>query len=493
MKNRKNTHKKKSRIEEIKASSSKNNKVIITDNSNSYLPLNAVVSNKNGDIFELEDYGAVGMSGNEPVLMTYSQVVDMPYGSELMMLPNTKPLVFSFDRGRFEVLHDNPYQPGEEIFPVAVFNSPGYVNRYFCAYEHCDKNFFLPLFSYGAVGWSDVGNNSSYQEDGLSNATKTGGFMSAAICVDTEPRQDLRLMPQEGIVAGVEDMRNKYPKNRLMRHLEKCALIYGCPAAKNFFLGRYEAPIPTSKVCNANCLGCISLQVENNLMACQDRITFIPEPVEIKEVALEHLIKVKDSVASFGQGCEGDPLTSFHVIEPALRSVREKTDAGTLNMNTNAGMPDKLSKLFDAGLDSIRVSINSVRESCYTAYFRPRSYRYSDVIRSIDIAAKKDKFISINYLNCPGVTDSEMEFTALKKFLSQYCVNMIQWRNMNYDPLSYLRIMEQAGGVTPALGMEKIIRELERDFPKLRHGYFNPPKEKCAVKQPLYGNIKGKV
>ncbi|MBF0468456.1 MAG: radical SAM protein, partial [Desulfamplus sp.] len=245
-----------------------------------------------------------------------------------------------------------------------------------------------------------------------------------------------------------------------------------------FFLGRYEAPIPTSTVCNANCLGCISLQRENNLMACQDRISFVPESLEIAQVAVEHLPKVKNSVASFGQGCEGDPLTAFHVIEPAIRQIRENTDAGTINMNTNAGMPQRLAKLFDAGLDSVRVSMNSVRESCYTAYFRPRNYTYADVLKSIAIAGNKGKFVSVNYLNCPGVTDSEKEFMALKKFLESYPVNMIQWRNLNYDPLGYLRSMEQAGGESPSLGMEWIIRELEKDFPYLIHGYFNPPKEK---------------
>ncbi|MBF0377546.1 MAG: radical SAM protein [Desulfamplus sp.] len=438
-------------------------KVKIADAAINYLPLNAVVANKNGDIFELEDYGAVGMGGgSEPILLTRGQSVEMPYGSELMMLPYAKPVVFSFDKGIFEVLHENPYQSDEEIFPVAIFNSPGYVNRYFCAYEHCKKDYLLPLFSYGACGWD------SYNSD-------SGNFMSAAICVDTEPRQDLRFMPHDGIVAGVQEMKIKYPDNRLMRHLEKCALTYGCPAAKNFFLGRYEAPIPTSKTCNANCLGCISLQIENNLMACQDRISFIPKPLEIAQIALEHFSKVKNSVASFGQGCEGDPLTAFHAIEPAIRLIREKIDIGTVNMNTNGGMADKLSKLFDAGLDSVRISMNSIRERCYSTYFRPKTYTYNDVIKSIEIAKQKGKFVSINYLNCPGVTDAELEFKALKEFLNRYHIDMIQWRNMNYDPLSYFRIMEQAGGKSYPLGMEVIIKELERDFPNLRHGYFNPP------------------
>ena len=426
-------------------------------NAISKTPLTPVVANKKGEIFELEGFGAAAMAGDQPVLLTEGETVEIPHGSEMMMLPDRFPIVFNFDRFCFETLKTNPYNPGEPIHAVSVFNSPGYVNRYVAAYESAVEGALLPLFSYGATGWGK------------------GGFRSAAMCVDREPRQDLRLMPRKGIVAGVKAMQNKYPDNRLMRHLEKCALVYGCPAAKNFFLGRFEAPLPTSQVCNANCMGCISLQKTDNLAACQDRISFTPSPNEIAQVCLEHIPKVKNSVVSFGQGCEGDPLTAFEVIEPAIRQVRQATDQGTINMNTNAGMPRRLEKLFDAGLDSMRVSMNSVREICYTTYFRPRSYTFKDVIQSFETAAKKNKFISINYLNCPGVTDSELEFEALTQFLSTHQVDMIQWRNLNYDPLGYFKVMETAGGRSPALGMEVIIQELTRRFPRLIHGYFNPP------------------
>ncbi|SLM32330.1 Radical SAM domain family protein [Desulfamplus magnetovallimortis] len=439
-----------------------NNQVVKNRNNNitAAIPLNAVVANEKGEIFELEDYGAAAMQGEKPLLLTSNETIEMPHGSELMMLPGMKALVFNFDRGSFETLDENPYLPGERIFPVAVFNSPGYVNRYFCAYEKPLPERLLPLFSYGACGWSH------------------GGFYSAAICVDREPRQDLRLMPHDGIVAGVEFMRQKYPENRLMRHLERCALEYGCPAAKNFFLGRYEAPLPTSRVCNADCMGCISFQRENNLVACQERINFTPFSVEIAEVTLEHFARVPDAqaVASFGQGCEGDPLTAFDVIEPAIKMIRESGGNATINMNTNAGLPLLLARLFDAGLDSVRVSMNSVRKSCYLRYFRPKGYSYEDVIKSIETAGEKGKFVSINYLNCPGVTDSEKEFEALRHFLAKYPVNMIQWRNMNYDPLSYFNVMQEAGGgQNPPLGMEFIIQELRKEFPELIHGYFNPP------------------
>jgi pyruvate-formate lyase-activating enzyme len=283
-------------------------------------------------------------------------------------------------------------------------------------------------------------------------------------------------MPIDQVQKGVEKYRKKYPANRLMRHLETCALEYGCPAGKNFFLGRYEAPLPTSVVCNARCLGCISLQTENNLCACQDRIAFIPDPEEISGVALEHILKVEKAVVSFGQGCEGEPLTSADAIEQAIVLIREKTDQGTINLNTNASLPDRVERLCNAGLDSMRVSINSVRKECYTAYFRPKSYCFEDVVDSIKRARAKGRFVAINYLNCPGFTDCRQEKQALMDFIHDTDINMIQWRNLNFDPRNYIRIMEHAAPGGDPTGMANLIKALSQAFPRLIHGYFNPPR-----------------
>ncbi len=419
--------------------------------------MTAVVAAENGDIFELEGYGAAGMSGETLSVLKKEQTAPIPYGSELMLLPGRKPIVFNIASKQFEILEFNPFAPDEKIFPVAVFNSPGFVNRHHCAYN--DENIldYLPLFSYGAVGF------------GKNN------FRSSAIQVDDEPRQDLRQMPQKGVIKGVNRMQKKYPDNRLIRHLENCALNYGCPAGKNFFLKRYEAPLPTSTVCNANCLGCISLQTENNLSACQERINFTPTPEEIAQVSLEHISTVKNAVVSFGQGCEGDPLTAFKVIKPAIELIREQTAEGTINLNTNGSIPEHVAELCSSGLDSMRVSLNSVREACYIAYFRPKTYQFEDVLRSIELAKIAKKFVSINYLNCPGFTDSANEFSALKEFISNYKIDMIQWRNLNFDPLKYTRLMTDIDESGKPVGMGTVINKLSQKFPKLIHGYFNPP------------------
>lgn len=420
----------------------------------------AVVANERGEIFDLDGYAAVGMAGGQLTLLQAADTAKMPHGSELMRLPDRRPIVHNRSTGELEVLTENPMLPGEAVFPVAAFNSPGYLLTHVSAYREEPHAGCLPLFSYGAVGW------------------QRGGFRSAILQVDREPRQDLRQMPPCDVAAGVRRLRKLLPGNRLRAHLEHCALVYGCPAGKNFFLGRYEAPLPASRYCNARCLGCLSLQPGEGVSPSQDRIDFTPDPEEIAAVALAHIQRVKHSVVSFGQGCEGDPLLAAEVIEPAIRLIRSRTPAGTINMNTNASRPEVLEKLFAAGLDSMRVSLNSARKACYETYFRPKDYRFEQVLDSVDLANRLGKFVSLNYLNCPGVTDAPQEAEAFMAFLGDHPVHLIQWRNLNFDPLRYWRAMAAVAPQGPPMGMKALLAELRGHFPGLGYGYFNPPKER---------------
>ena len=62
--------------------------------------------------------------------LTADQTQQLPYGSELMFLPDRMPILHNLSTGKLEALRENPYQPGSPLFPVAAFNSPGYC-RYF--------------------------------------------------------------------------------------------------------------------------------------------------------------------------------------------------------------------------------------------------------------------------------------------------------------------------------------------------------------------------
>jgi hypothetical protein len=265
-----------------------NNKNFITHiiknmpNTSKLLPL---VADETGQIFELEGYNAVGSCGLKDFdILTTQNTIPMPYGSELMFLPDRSPIVYNPESDSFEALYENPYEQGTSLFPVAVFCSPGYVLSRVGAFLPDDDCQPLPLFSYGAVGWGQ------------------DGFRVAAIQVDWEPRQDLRQMPVSKIRSGVKRFQRIMPKNQLRKHLEHCALVYGCPAAKNLFIGRFEAPLPTSTSCNARCLGCLSSSNNCANRCSQDRITFTPSPDEISEIALQHIQKVNIFSGQFWPG-----------------------------------------------------------------------------------------------------------------------------------------------------------------------------------------------
>jgi molybdenum cofactor biosynthesis enzyme MoaA len=224
-------------------------------------------------------------------------------------------------------------------------------------------------------------------------------------------------------------------------------------------------------------LGCISLQSDQGIACSQERIAFLPTPDEIANVALVHIHRVKHAVVSFGQGCEGDPLMVADNIARAIKKIRAVTDQGTINMNTNGSLPDKIEMLLDVGLNSLRISMNSVRESCYEAYFRPKGFCFADVVAGIDVALAHNAHVAINYLNCPGFTDTEKESEALMSFLEDHPIDMIQWRNLNFDPLRYLQIMNKTANHGMPLGVKRLLDTIIKKCPHLRHGYFNPPKE----------------
>lgn len=398
------------------------------------------------------------MKAGHCVSLKASEWIKLPPKSEFFMLPDRLPVGFNPDSGKPEVLDSDPYaENARKCFAVAAFIPPGYTLTHSTSYKEKQSAKLLPLFAYGACAF--------YKND----------FYVAAIPIDSDDRHDERLMHPEQIQKGIKDLSLRFPKNRLLPHLANCATVNACANAKNFFLGRIEAPIPTSPVCNAQCQGCISLQApDHSIPPTQKRIEFTPTADEIAELALFHIEQEADPIVSFGQGCEGEPSLSVDVIEKAVRLIRAKTSKGSLNMNTNASRPLAVQKLFDAGLNTIRVSLNSVREPYYSRYYQPRGYTLRDVTTSIDVAKKAGGFVSLNYLSMPGFTDSQEEFLALKSFIAEHNVDMIQWRNLNYDPLQYFRDLKLTVDESEMTGMKEVIEALQKEFPRLRMGYFNP-------------------
>jgi MoaA/NifB/PqqE/SkfB family radical SAM enzyme len=332
---------------------------------------------------------------------------------------------------------------------------------YVAAFESEPDAETLPLFCYTAAGWFN------------------DQFYVTAVRVEADIRQECAGYDEEIIENGAERLLRAYPENRLVRHLmENCCQTYNCPAARNFAMSRWECPVPVSPACNANCLGCISFQPpEESIVSPQDRLTFKPTAEEIVEFTVPHLETAPYPIISFGQGCEGEPLLMWETIREAIIEIRKHTQKGSININTNGSMPKAVKALCDVGLNSIRVSTNSVRKHIYEPYYRPNNYQFEDIIESLKVVNSYGGWTSINYFVFPGVTDTVEEYEALRQMIRDTGLKMIQWRNFNIDPDWYLGKI----GVTETselLGIKQLMELIREEFPDLKFGYFNPPIER---------------
>ena len=407
-----------------------------------------LVADNNQKIYDLPEFLACGQSGPGVSVLAPQQLIPLPAGSNLFFLPSRHPVGFNINTNNYETLTG--------YSPVAAFLPPGYTNLLTAAYIETKNARLLPLFSYAPVAY--------YK----------GSFHVPAIRIDQRKNHDLCGVDKKILCKKIRVFGKT--TNRLIRHLAGCAQVNSCPNAINFFLGKYEGPLPVSPSCNARCLGCISAQPKGSCPATQPRLVFVPTPEEIAEIALIHIERARHPIVSFGQGCEGEPLLKAGVIEQAIKMIRQKTSHGTIHMNTNASLTSRVDALCKAGLDSLRVSLNSVQAEMYHRYYSPRNYTFSDVVASITMAKRHKKFVSLNYLVMPGLTDSEKEFSELVRFIRKTRVDMIQWRNLNYDPQRYFKRMNLKNSAS-LLGIKTIIHLLRDQFPNLRHGYFNVPQE----------------
>lgn len=418
---------------------------------------NLLVSDQEGNFFEIPELLIAGASLSSIILPEKNALIPIPPGSDLFRLPGRKPIGFDPVQGKFVSI--STYN-GVPVEAVGAFMSPAYLQILGSAYESQKGAPALPLYCYTAAGW------------------KKDRVYVAGMRIDSDRRQDYENFDPCLINKRARELPGKFPGNRLVLHLvENCVLRYNCPAARNFIMGRWECPVPTSRTCNASCLGCISKQPKSSgFPASHDRICFTPTVEEIVEFVVPHLDNAPRPVASFGQGCEGEPLLEGELIAEAIREIRKKTSRGIININTNASRPDMVELLCKAGLDSMRVSLSSAREHFYNAYYRPKGYSFDDVILSLTIARKHNRWTSINYLTFPGFTDTMLEIKALEKLIKKVKLNMIQTRNLNIDPEWYIK---QADLLSfdhgKPIGMNTWVDHLRTNFPSLKLGYFNPP------------------
>lgn len=404
--------------------------------------ITAVYADEDGNILDAAGLEGMGRTGRENVRLTPDDLIPLPESADLMLLPGHQAV------GR---------TPDGEVLPVtgqavAAILPAGYTRLYLPAYERAADAERLPLYGYTAVV--------VYHDE----------LCCAAVYTDENDKWDPVHYNTPELKKLVKRTKKDLPNNRIVEQVAGCSLKWHCCTAQNLFYRRWEAGIPASPVCNANCFGCISLQPAECCPSPQQRITFRPTPEEIAEVGVYHLSVAPDGIVSFGQGCEGEPSLAADNIAAGIRLIREQTKKGQINMNSNSGYTEGVRKIVDAGLDSLRVSIISARDEGYDAYYRA-SYHLDDVKASIRYALDHDVYVSLNLLYFPGYNDRPEELAAWQEFFRELPVQMIQVRNLNLDPDAFLDIMPEAKG--KPVGTKTFLRALHKEFPQLVIGSFS--------------------
>ena len=405
--------------------------------------LTSLFADERGEIFDAPGWGALGASGARIVPCDRTNMIPLPPGSELMYLPG---------RTAMGIKRNGQVPMGRGRQAVAAILPVGYTRLLLPAYQRASGAPVLPLFGYTAAAWGN------------------GQIWVAAMQSDENSKWDPAKYNGKDLARRIAAVRKELPDNRLVEHLAHCSLEWHCCTAQNLFYRRWEAGIPTSQTCNANCLGCISLQPSECCPSPQSRITFSPSVAEVAAVSFYHLATAPDAIISFGQGCEGEPALAAATIAAAINQVRQKTSRGIFNINTNAGYTEGIRQVADAGIDSLRVSLISAREETHQAYYRS-SYSLEEVRASIRYAKQKGCHVSVNMLLFPGLNDQPSEITAWQELLRETGVDMIQLRNLNMDPdelRQALPFFSVAG-----VGIPLMVRQLQDALPSLQFGSFS--------------------
>ena len=403
--------------------------------------ITALFADENGEIFDEPEFLGLGRIGAETILLKPQDLIPLPEGADLMLLPQRQAL--GFKNNKIVTLSGQA---------VAAILPAGYTRTYLPAYQEDANTKALPLYGYTAVVL--------YKDE----------LHVAALKTDDATKWNPLGFNTNQLKKLVNKTKKELADNRIVEQLAKCSLQWHCCTAQNLFYRRWEAGVPVSPVCNANCYGCISLQPAECCPSPQSRIDFKPNPQEIAEVGTYHLEYAPEGIISFGQGCEGEPSLAADNIAAGIKIIRTKTSAGQININTNAGYTEGIKKIVDAGLDTMRVSIISAINETYDAYYKA-NYSLDNVKESINYAKSNGVFVSLNMLYFPGLNDRLSEFEAWESFLAETKVDMIQLRNLNVDPNAFLKIMPQCD--SKMLGTLLFIEKIKQKFPQLVLGSFS--------------------
>ncbi len=261
--------------------------------------------------------------------------------------------------------------------------------------------------------------------------------------------------------------------NRLLQHLARCALELSCGLAWNVFFGCGEAFLPVSVSCDANCWGCVSIRPGRGGSTPAARARAVARVKDLVDVALEHLRTDPASTVTFGLGRNGDLELACERIERSILAIRSRSQAGMLNLDTQVLDPAWIARLCNAGLDAIRISLNSAVAGHFERWYGSGRGGFEELRGVLGVARGKGTHLSLSLLTQPGFSDRPSEVEALLRLIDEFGIERLQLRNLPADPDAYLALFPSPEA--PA-GMGALLRRLKRDAPNLWIGTLEAPR-----------------
>lgn len=188
--------------------------------------ITALYADEKGEIFDAPGFAGLGRLGDCMVKLQPEDLIPLPDSADLMFLPDRLAAG----------------SQGDEMLPitgraVAAILPAGYTRTFLPAFFREENAQQLPLYGYTAVVL--------YKDQ----------LHAAAVYTDENSKWDPAHYNTRELKKLVQRTKKDLPGNRIVEQVGNCSLSWHCCTAQNLFYRRWEAGIPTSPVCNANCFG----------------------------------------------------------------------------------------------------------------------------------------------------------------------------------------------------------------------------------------------
>lgn len=405
---------------------------------------NLVYANKRGQIFDHTELYMAARSAGFNFVPYEIELVELPKEANLYLMQNTVPVAYNQDTTNME-----DFPGGAAV--AAILPQP-YLRLFLPAYT-CAEGEQLPPMAYTAIGWLEE------------------KFVTPALQMDK--LRPVNVNSTETALAKAAEAKEKFPKNKLIPFLEECISQNACSMAADIFTGGYECAIPVSMAhCTepvipsaALATGCSGLR----------KLNFTPSSRDIIEVAMFYADQTKKPLITFGSACEGDPVMVAETVAKAIKVIKKNRPDATVSYIGCAGFPDKMKMLYEAGLDSVRLTVNSVNPSTYERFYRPKGFTFDGIYKSIELAHRAGVFVSLGLETLPGLNDRESETQALMDFIEAFKIDLIQMSNLDGDPNAIFQLYNFK--FEEIHGIKNMLKLLKKRFKSLKFGYYNRNKD----------------